>query len=382
MGLFGDALPSFPWDSLAAARQRATEHPDGIVDLSVGTPVDPTPAVVREALTTAADAPGYPTTQGTQRLRESVVNWFARRRGVPGLRTDQVLPTIGSKELVAYLPALLGLGAGDVVVHPRIAYPTYDVGARLAGAEPFPADATTAVGPGRVRLIWLNSPANPNGRVLGVEHLRKVVQWARARGAIVASDECYAELGWAEPWASEGVPSLLDPRVCGDDHDGLLVLYSTSKQSNLAGYRAAFAAGDPALVARLLEVRKHAGMMMPAPVQAALAAALDDDEHVATQRERYRRRRELLLEACEQAGLHVDPPDSEAGLYLWASLPGTELDCRGIVAALSERGILVAPGEFYGPAGTRHVRIALTATDERVAAAAERLRERPLVSVP
>lgn len=376
MALFGDTLPSFPWDSLAGARDRARAHPGGIVDLSVGTPVDPTPQVVKDALVAAADSPGYPTTQGTDRLREAVAGWFARRRGVPGLSPAQVLPTIGSKELVALLPAMLGLGAGDVVVHPQIAYPTYDVGARLAGAEPFPADATTAVGPGPVRLVWLNSPSNPTGRVLGVDHLRKVVEWARARGAVVASDECYAELGWAEPWASEGVPSLLDPRVCGDSHEGLLVLYSASKQSNLAGYRAAFAAGDPALVARLLELRKHAGMMMPAPVQAALAAAMDDDEHVAVQRERYRARREVLLTACEAAGLLV-ADESEAGLYLWATT-AQEADSRAIVAALAERGILVAPGEFYGPAGTRHVRIALTASDERIAAAAERLATAPL----
>ncbi|HLT82941.1 MAG TPA: succinyldiaminopimelate transaminase [Phototrophicaceae bacterium] len=379
MALFGDALPSFPWDSLAGARRRAEEHPGGIVDLSVGTPVDPTPQVVRDALVAAADSPGYPTTHGTERLRQAVVDWFARRRGVPGLTPDQVLPTIGSKELVALLPALLGLGEGDVVVHPQIAYPTYDVGARLAGAEPFPADATTAVGPGPVRLVWLNSPSNPTGKVLGVDHLRKVVEWARARGAVVASDECYAELGWAEPWAREGVPSLLDPRVCGDSHEGLLVLYSASKQSNLAGYRAAFAAGDPAIVGRLLEVRKHVGMMMPAPVQAALAAALDDDEHVAVQRERYRARREMLLTACTAAGLAV-APESEAGLYLWATLPGQDADCRAVVAALAERGILVAPGEFYGPAGARHVRIALTASDERIAAAAERLSAGPLVA--
>src|SRR5690606_34973730 len=170
-------------------------------------------------------------------------------------------------------------------------------------AEPFPADATTAVGPGRVRLWWLNSPSNPTGRVLGVEHLRKVVEWARARGVVVASDECYAELGWAEPWASEGVPSLLDPRVCGGDHTGLLVLYSTSKQSNLAGYRAAFAAGDPDLVGRLLEIRKHAGMMMPGPGQAALAAALGGDEEVGAQRGRYGRRRWRLRAAVVAAGL-------------------------------------------------------------------------------
>src|SRR5699024_1073732 len=248
VALFGDALPSRPWDSLAGARARAAAHPDGIVDLSVGTPVDPTPDVVRDALVAASDSPGYPTSQGTDRLRRAVVGWFSRRRGVPGLSPEQVLPTIGSKELVALLPAMLGLGEGDVVVHPQIAYPTYDVGARLTGAQPFPADSTTAVGPGPVRLVWLNSPSNPTGRVLGVEHLRKVVEWARARGAVVAGDECYAELAWSEPWASEGVPSLLDPRVCGDSHEGLLVLYSASKQSNLAGYRGAFAAGDPALV--------------------------------------------------------------------------------------------------------------------------------------
>lgn len=377
MALFGDALPSFPWDSLTGARERAQAHPGGIVDLSVGTPVDPTPSLVQDALVAAADSPGYPTTQGTDELRRAIVDWFARRRNVPGLTPEQVLPTIGSKELVAFLPALLGLGEGDVVVHPQIAYPTYDVGARLAGAEPVPADATTAVGPGRVRLWWLNSPSNPTGRVLGVEHLSKVVEWARARGVVVASDECYAELGWAEPWASEGVPSLLDPRVCGGDHTGLLVLYSMSKQSNLAGYRAAFAAGDPALIGRLLEIRKHAGMMVPGPVQAALTAALADDAHVAEQRERYRRRREVLLAACAAAGLRVDPT-SEAGLYLWATVAGQDVDCRAIVAALAERGILVAPGEFYGPGGARHVRIALTASDERIAAAAERLTAAPL----
>ncbi len=377
MALFGDALPSFPWDSLTGARERAQAHPGGIVDLSVGTPVDPTPSLVQDALVAAADSPGYPTTQGTDELRRAIVDGFARRRNVPGLTPEQVLPTIGSKELVAFLPALLGLGEGDVVVHPQIAYPTYDVGARLAGAEPVPADATTAVGPGRVRLWWLNSPSNPTGRVLGVEHLSKVVEWARARGVVVASDECYAELGWAEPWASEGVPSLLDPRVCGGDHTGLLVLYSMSKQSNLAGYRAAFAAGDPALIGRLLEIRKHAGMMVPGPVQAALTAALADDAHVAEQRERYRRRREVLLAACAAAGLRVDPT-SEAGLYLWATVASQDVDCRAIVAALAERGILVAPGEFYGPGGARHVRIALTASDERIAAAAERLTAAPL----
>jgi succinyldiaminopimelate transaminase len=295
-----------------------------------------------------------------------VAGWFARRRGVPDVDPDGVLPTIGSKELVAWLPTLLGLGPGDLVVHPEIAYPTYDVGARLAGATPVPADGTAQIGPaaGRVRLVWLNSPSNPTGKVLGVEHLAKVVGWARSHGAVVASDECYAELGWDVP----EVPSVLDPRVCGGSHEGLLAVYSASKQSNLAGYRAAFVAGDPALVRGLLEVRKHAGMIVPRPVQEALRVALSDDEHVAEQRERYRIRRELVRAALDAAGFRVD--HSEAGLYLWATRGEP---CWDTVRALAERGVLVAPGEFYGAGGARHVRVALTASDAALATLPERL---------
>jgi succinyldiaminopimelate transaminase len=357
-------LPDFPWDALAGAAERAREHPGGVVDLSVGTPVDPTPDVVRRALREAADAPGYPQTWGTPALREAVAGWFARRRGVPDVDPDGVLPTMGSKELVAWLPTLLGLGAGDVVAHPGLAYPTYDIGARIAGATPVPADATTALGPARPRLVWVNSPANPSGRVLGVEHLAKMVAWARERGAVLASDECYAELGWG----AGSVPSILDPRVCGGSHEGLLAVCSLSKRSSMAGYRAAFVAGDPTLVGRLLAVRKHAGMIVPAPVQAAMVAALADDEHVVAQRERYRRRRDALLAALPAAGLAVH--HSEAGLYLWAT---RDEPAMTTVDALAGRGILVAPGTFYGATGARHVRIALTATDERIAEAARRL---------
>jgi succinyldiaminopimelate transaminase len=246
-----------------------------------------------------------------------------------------------------------------------VAYPTYDVGARLAGAAPVAADGLTALGPRRVKLVWLNSPSNPTGRVLPAAHLRKVVDWARERGAVVASDECYAELAW-EPSASP--VSLLHPDVCGGSHDGLLVLYSLSKQSNLAGYRAAFAAGDPRVVGDLLEVRKHAGMMVPGPVQAAMVAALGDDAHVAEQKQRYARRRDALLAALLARDVQVE--QSQAGLYLWATRGE---DCWSTVAWLAEQGILVAPGSFYGPAGRRHVRVALTATDERVAQAVRRL---------
>ncbi|GLY28545.1 succinyldiaminopimelate transaminase [Kineosporia sp. NBRC 101731] len=358
-------LPDFPWDKLVPYKTRAGQHPGGIVDLSVGTPVDPTPDLVRQALADASDAPGYPQTYGTPPLRQAVVDWFARRRNAPGVDPDGVMPTIGSKELVAWLPLLLGLGAGDVVMHPQVAYPTYDVGARLAGATPLAADGTLQVGPGArsVKLVWLNSPGNPTGRVLGVEHLKKVVDWARSIGAVVASDECYAELGWD----GVEVPSLLDPEVCGGSHEGLLVVYSTSKQSNLAGYRAAFVAGDPVLVRRILEIRKHAGMIVPWPVQEALRVALGDDEHVAQQRERYRRRRELMRAWLTSEGFKID--HSEAGLYFWAT---RDEPCWDTVADLAERGVLVTPGDFYGPTGARHVRVAMTVSDERVAQLAAR----------
>lgn len=345
-----------------AATARA--HPDGIIDLSVGTPVDPTPRIVQDALRLAADAPGYPQTHGTPGLRAAVAAWFARRRGVPDVDPDGVLPTIGSKELVAWLPTLLGLGPGDLVVHPEVAYPTYDVGARLAGATPVASDGVVALGPDRrVRLVWLNSPGNPHGRVLGVEHLAKVVAWARSVGAVVASDECYAELGWT----GEPVPSILDPRVCGGSHDGLLAVYSLSKQSNLAGYRAAFVAGDPRLVRSLLEVRKHAGMIVPRPVQEAMRVALGDDEHVERQRETYARRRAVVLEALRGSGFRID--HSEAGLYLWAT---REEHGWATVEWFAQRGVLVAPGEFYGPTASRHVRVALTASDESLARLAHR----------
>jgi len=356
-------LPDFPWDLLAPHGRRAAEHPGGLVDLSVGTPVDPTPAVIRDALAAASDAPGYPRTAGTPALRAAAAGWLRRVHGVTGLADEAVLPTIGSKELVALLPMLLRIGPGDRVMLPAVSYPTYEVGVRLVGAQPIRADSTLAAGPAPVRLVWLNSPANPSGRVLPPDHLRKVVDWARERGAVVASDECYLDFGWeAEP------VSVLHPSVSGGDHTGVLAVHSLSKRSNLAGYRAGFVAGDPRLVAGLLEARKHAGLILPEPVQAAATAAYADDAHVAEQRARYAGRRALLRPVLEKVGFTIE--HSEAGLYLWAT---RGRDSWQEVAELAELGILVAPGAFYGPAGGRHVRIALTATDERVAAAAERL---------
>ena len=382
------ALPDFPWDSLRPYRVRAARHPGGVVDLAVGTPVDESPDVARAALAAASDAPGYPATVGTSALREAVIGWMERRRGVAGLSDDAVIPTIGSKESVALLPLQLGAGPGDIIVHPRAAYPTYDVGARLAGATPVPVDTDADPdtwglpdgpdgAPASPVIVWLNSPGNPDGHVLGVEQLTRIVAWARHRGAVVIADECYAELGWAEPWASEGVPSLLDARVTGRvngtaDTTGLLALYSLSKQSNLAGYRAALLAGDPELVKAVTEVRKHSGLLVPAPVQAAMVAALGDDAHVAAQRETYRRRREALLGATAAVGL-VNDPASVAGLYLWLSGPES-MSAFDLVGAFAELGIVVAPGDFYGEAGAGRVRMSLTDTDERVAAACERLR--------
>ena len=366
MGLKPDSLPDFPWDSLTQYRATAAQHPDDIVDLSVGTPVDPTPAVIQDALRAAADSPGYPTTHGTAALREAVVAWFARRRGVPGLDPSAVLPTVGSKEFVALAPALLGFGEGDVIVHPAVAYPTYDVGARLAGATPLPSDTPAGwVDVPGVKAVWVNSPSNPTGAVATREELAAVVGAARSIGAVVFSDECYAELTWTGDGTA---PSILDPEVCGGSVEGVVAVYSLSKQSSLAGYRAAFAAGDPAVISRLLEVRKHAGFIVPGPVQAAMTAALGDDEHVATQRELYGRRRATIASGLREAGFRID--HSQAGLYLWAT---RDEDCWESIGWLASLGILAAPGSFYGEAGRRHVRVALTATDERVRSAALRL---------
>jgi succinyldiaminopimelate transaminase len=325
--------------------------------------VDPVAPLIRAALADASGEPGYPTTAGTAALRASATSSLRRRYGITDVADDAVLPVIGTKELIAWLPTLLGLGPDDLVVVPELAYPTYDVGARLARAQVMRADSLTQLGPQVPKLVYLNSPSNPTGAVLGVEHLRKVVGWARERGVMIASDECYLGLGWdVEP------VSVLHPSVCDGDHTGLLAVHSLSKTSSLAGYRAGFVAGDAAVVAELLAVRKHAGMMVPTPVQAAMVAALDDDAHEKEQRERYARRRVTLLRAVRDAGFTVD--DSEAGLYLWATRAEP---CRDTLAWLAQRGILVAPGEFYGPRGADYVRIALTATDERIDAAVHRL---------
>jgi len=363
-GTLAARLPAFTWDRIAPLGEKAGLHPDGAVDLSMGTPVDPVPDLIRDALAQGSNAPGYPATRGTPRLRAAAAGWLARAHGV-GVSPDDVLPVIGTKEFIAWLPAMLGLGPGDVMAYPALAYPTYDIGARLAGATAVATDSLLSLGPARVRLVWVNSPSNPTWRVLPPEHLRKVLDWARERGAVVASDECYIGLGWdASP------VSVLHPEVCGTSKAGVLAVHSLSKRSNLAGYRAGFVTGDPALVADLLAIRKQAGMMVPGPVQAAMTAALSDEAHVVVQRERYAARRSVLRAAFTAAGWSVD--HSEAGLYLWLTHPSHDgWSAAELLAA--QAGILVTPGSVYGPSGARHVRVALTATDERVAAAASRL---------
>ncbi len=362
-------LPDFPWDTISEYAGRARSHPDGLVDLSVGSPVDPTPAFIRDALAAATDAHSYPQTAGSVPLREAIVDWYARRRGVE-LTVANVMPSIGSKELVALLPLLLGLGPDDVVVQPTLAYPTYAIGAALVGARVVSSDVP-ADWPAATRLVWLNSPSNPDGRVLGIDHLRAAVVRARELGAVIVNDECYAELTW--PAEGESVypapaASILEPQVIGQSRDHVLSVYSLSKQSNLAGYRAGFVAGCSDLISELLAVRKHIGLMPPAPVQAAMVAALGDDAHVADQRMVYFERRRRLAAALVAAGFRID--DSAAGLYLWVTRGE---DSIATVSWLANRGILSAPGSFYGEDPAIHVRLALTATDADIDRAAQRL---------
>ncbi|MEU8846176.1 bifunctional succinyldiaminopimelate transaminase/glutamate-prephenate aminotransferase [Streptomyces sp. NPDC048564] len=363
MSAVSDRLPAFPWDKLEPYKKTAAAHPDGIVDLSVGTPVDPVPELIQKALIDAADSPGYPTVWGTPALRDSITGWVERRLGAREVTHRHVLPIVGSKELVAWLPTQLGLGPGDRVAYPRLAYPTYEVGARLARADHEVYDDPTDLDPAGLKLLWLNSPSNPTGKVLSKDELTRIVAWARSHGILIFSDECYLELGWeADP------VSVLHTDVNGGSYDGIVAVHSLSKRSNLAGYRAAFLAGDPAVLSPLLQIRKHGGMMTSAPTQAAVVAALGDDEHVRLQRDRYAARRTALRGALLRHGFRIE--HSEASLYLWAT---KDESCWTTVSALADLGILVAPGDFYGEAGAHHVRVAFTATDERVRAAVQRL---------
>ena len=358
----GSVLPDFPWNSLAEAKAKAASHPEGIVDLSVGTPVDEVSPSVQLALSSAASLSGYPQTMGTPELREAISSALERRYEIVGLGDKSVLPVVGTKEAIAWLPTLLGL-RGETVVIPSVAYPTYEVGAKIAGAEIIraddPADFQDAA------LVFINSPSNPTGKVLSVDELRAIVAWARENNAIVASDECYMALAWED---DHPPVSILDPRVTDGDMTGLIAMHSLSKSANMASYRAGFFAGDAELIAELLEVRKHAGLMVPGPVQSAMVAALNDDATEALQVHRYALRRAKLMRALSDVGFVIQ--HSEAGMYLWATSGN---NCRDDVSWLADLGILVAPGDFYGEVGERFIRVGLNGTDERIDAACARL---------
>ena len=351
------------WELTRSVRERAAASGLTVIDLGQGTPTDPTPAFVQEALAAAADAPGYPPAHGTVAVREAYSDWVHRRWGAALDPTD-VVATVGSKEFIATLPWLAGLRAGDLVVIPELAYPTYRAGALAAGCHVVAADSLTSLGPQRPAILWLNTPGNPTGRVLPTEHLAKVVAWARHRGTLVVSDECYIEL--TDPGVA--APSILSPEVSGGSYEGLLAVHSLSKRSSMAGYRCGFVAGDPQVVARLLKRRRDMGLIVPGPVQAAATAALSDDAHVAAARQAYAGRRALLIDALGAAGFRVD--DSRAGLFVWATRDEPESETTGWLA---DRGIVGAPGSFYGPTGARHVRLSLTATDPELVEAARRL---------
>jgi succinyldiaminopimelate transaminase len=349
-------LPDFPWDALAPFGDKARAHPQGIIDLSQGTPVDPTPEFIQQALRDASNSPSYPVTAGTPELRAAIKKWATQRLGATG--DFDVLPIIGSKELVAWLPTYL---ESKSVLIPEIAYPTYHVGAVLAGADSVPVAIDAQSWP-VADLAWLNSPSNPTGRVHSVEEVNRCIQWSRQNKSVLISDECYLEF-------DQNAHSVSVLSQTGGDNTNILAVHSLSKRSSMAGYRAAFMVGDSALIARIREIRKHGGMMVPLPVQKAMTVALADDEHVAQQRARYNARKDAMRPALASAGFTVE--FSESGLYLWCT---RNEDAWTSVAWLAERGILATPGSFYGEQGKNHIRIAMTASDAHIADAVQRLK--------
>jgi succinyldiaminopimelate transaminase len=364
----GFVPPPYPYDRLGELRAVADSLPGGCVDLSVGTPHDPPPEFVVEALASSAAERGYPPSIGTAAFREAATGWLARRLGVD-LPPGHLAACIGTKEFVAGAPQWLHLRepGRDTVLYPAVSYPTYEMGATLAGLRPVAVpvddrftldlDAVDPADAERALCLWVNTPGNPAG---GLDDLDAVATWARDRSIPVLSDECYLEFTWA------GAPRT----ILQTGTEGVVAVHSLSKRSNLAGVRAGFYAGDADLVHYLSEVRKHAGFMVPGPVQAAAVAAWNDDAHVDEQRERYRRRLELgrkILAAFELA-----VPFPEGGFYLWARAPGD--DAWALARRLAERaGVLVSPGEFYGTAGQGYVRVAMVQGDDRLALVADRL---------
>jgi succinyldiaminopimelate transaminase len=369
--------PPYPHDRLEPIKAIAAAVPGGMIDASVGTPVDPMPTVVLEALEDAAPhGTGYPATIGSPGFREAACGWLERRFGC-ALTTDDVIACIGTKEVVASFPRLLSLRdpSRDTVLYPAVAYPTYEMGARLAGLRPVPVpvdaawqldfDRVDRADAERALLLWLNDPSNPTGAVATPARMHDAVEWARTRSIVVASDECYAEF----TYDADGTPAAPVTALAAST-DGVLAVHSLSKRSNMAGLRAGFVAGDRALVTYLGEMRKHGGMMLPSPIQAAARAALSDDAHVREQQARYARRRARALPALESRGLVHDGGSST--FYLWLRDAERSRDGWAIADDLAATGLVVAPGDFYGAVSTDHVRVALTLTDEQIDLLCER----------
>lgn len=340
---------------LAPFGDLARKHPRGIVDLSVGTPVDATPEFIQEALREASNSPGYPLTTGTPELRAQIREWAASHLGATG--DFDVLPTIGSKELVAWLPTFL---ESKTVLYPEVAYPTYHVGALLSNSTATPVGINPDSWP-EADLAWVNSPSNPTGRTHSESEFDAVIFWSRKNNSIVASDECYLEFGDAV------TPVSILSRT-GGNNKNILAVHSLSKRSNLAGYRAGFIVGDSELINRIREIRKHAGMIVSLPVQKAMEMALKDDNHVEEQRALYIWRRSQLVKALSNIGFTYEK--THAGLYIWTSRGEKDMET---VSWFAHLGILVTPGHFYGEKGAKHIRIAMTATNAQIEETVARL---------
>lgn len=380
---FKDFSTPYDWSRIARYKRIAQAVPGGMIDLSVGSPVDAVPDSVRKALAVSANdanACGYPVTGGTADLRRAICEWFRDCRDVEieAIGAD-VVPTVGSKEGVAMMASLLQLGSGDVVVQPRVSYPTYEIGTQVAGATVVKVDDVAAVDSWRnipgVKAIWVNSPSNPTGAVLSAAQLHDIVNAAREIGAVVLSDECYALMNWTKANDDEGnreaaiESSLCALRadVCDGRADGVIVLYSLSKQSNMAGYRTALLAGDAQIISRMTAFRKQLGLIMPGPVQAAMVAGLRDTASVRAQHNRYHDRLGELVCALRGYGYRVDMP--QGALYVWTKAKSA--DCWTDMEALASIGIIASPGEFYG--APEYLRFSATATDEQIHRACERL---------
>jgi succinyldiaminopimelate transaminase len=359
--------PPYPYDRLDAYQKMASEFDGGIVDLSIGTPCDPPPQAVIDALAGSGSERGYPASIGSENLRRSIARWMGRRFAID-VPISRIAACIGSKEFVATTPQYMKLRrpARDTVIYPAVAYPTYEMGATLAGlrALPVPMNAEGHMDfaslseddIARALMVWVNSPSNPTG---GLDDLKYAANWGRKHDIPVFSDECYTEFTWGT-----SPQTILQHGL-----DGVIAVHSLSKRSNLAGVRVAFYSGDAEIVDYLKEVRKHAGFMVPGPAQAAGVAALDDDEHVRVQRDRYMSRLEMMAKTLTAwSGIDIALP--AGGFYLWFNA-GDAWEFTEKLAR--EGGALVSPGDFYGAGGSHNVRVAVVQTDAKLAMVAKRL---------